>query len=197
MRSNDSRPLCVCGCNRPIKRGRRLMPGSHLRHLSPEERFWLQVTKPGGPSDCWLWLGPRSQSGRYGLIVIDGRNVRAHRFALSMQLGRPIAPGLASLHTCDVTLCVRNDEQSHLFEGTHQNNMDDMRAKGRDHHPGAGISQVRGERSPAAKLTESDVREIRCLLAEGHTLRSLAARFGVSKGPITGIARGTLWKHVI
>ena len=54
----------------------------------------------------------------------------------------------------------------------------------------------RGERNPAAKLTEAQVIEIKRLLARGAGYRFLAERFGVHRVTIGAIARGELWWHV-
>ena len=53
-----------------------------------------------------------------------------------------------------------------------------------------------GERNPAAKLTESQVVEIKRLLARGAGYRFLAERYGVHRVTIGAIARGELWRHV-
>lgn len=53
-----------------------------------------------------------------------------------------------------------------------------------------------GSANPIAKLTESDVRVIRGLLAEGWSLSQIGRRFGVVKQVISGIKRGKGWRHV-
>ena len=82
--------------------------------------------------DCLFWTHSRTVRG-YGHVWIDGRLVYVHRLALETKLGRPLAPGMESLHTCDAPSCF---EPAHLFEGTQGDNMRDMRAKGRDRHWG-------------------------------------------------------------
>ncbi|MCO5107793.1 MAG: HNH endonuclease [Burkholderiaceae bacterium] len=52
---------------------------------------------------------------------------------------------------------------------------------------------VRGERSPFAKLTVSDVIAIR---SAGGTQQAVADRFGVSRTTVGYIKRGTAWAHV-
>jgi DNA-binding CsgD family transcriptional regulator/predicted GIY-YIG superfamily endonuclease len=47
-----------------------------------------------------------------------------------------------------------------------------------------------------AKLNESDVYLIKCLIAEGITQKEVARRFGVSRQTVGGIATGANWKHV-
>lgn len=68
--------------------------------------------------------------------------------------------------------------------------MQDMMLKGRGNKP-------RGEQVGGAKLTESDVREIRVSLAEGEcTQAELGRRFGVDIATISDIKRGNTWRHV-
>jgi hypothetical protein len=51
----------------------------------------------------------------------------------------------------------------------------------------------RGSRQGRAKLTESNVIEIRALIAAGVPQRQIAKRFGVTKSPINEIHRGRAW----
>lgn len=53
-----------------------------------------------------------------------------------------------------------------------------------------------GESNPAARLTESQVAEIKRLLARGAGHAFLAKRFGVSHTTIGAIARNERWQHV-
>src|SRR5882724_7709102 len=69
------------------------------------------------------------------------------------------------LHRCDNPLCVR---PSHLFLGTHADNMKDMVRKGRS---------SRGERHHASKLNEDKVRAIR---ADSRTLSAIASDYKIS-----------------
>jgi uncharacterized protein YerC len=53
-----------------------------------------------------------------------------------------------------------------------------------------------GSEHPNAKLTESQVIEIRELISNGNTYRTIADKFHVSTFPIARIARGEGWNHV-
>lgn len=91
------------------------------------ERFAAKVERT---PTCWLWRGAKERStpGRdYGLVVIDGVRLRAHRAAWLMERGE-IPEGLGVLHRCDTPACVRID---HLYLGTQKQNVADAVARGR------------------------------------------------------------------
>jgi hypothetical protein len=110
--------------------------------------------------------------------------------------------------------CVRFE---HLFASNHQGNMDDMWAKGRgpsgtrnasvlyperrprgDRHGSHTMPErrARGERHGRAKLTETDVVEIRRLAQQGVSQRVIGERFGVHASTVGFIARGEHWTHL-
>lgn len=103
------------------------------------------------------------------------------------------------LHKCDVPRCVNPD---HLFQGTAQDNSDDMRRKGRGRS-----NPLRGEMQPAAKLTEQQVREARQLKetrfqetlwgrARLASYKEIGEKFGVSPRTIQNAVAGKTWKHL-
>lgn len=108
---------------------------------------------------------------------VRGKLRRVHRLVLAEKLGRPIREGMYALHTCGRRWCV---EASHLYEGTHQDNMDDMRA--------AGVAAR--SREALRKLTKVQVAEVRSRLANGEQGSTLAREFGVHKAQISRIKRG-------
>lgn len=75
---------------------------------------------------CWLWLGALDACG-YGRIAVSGKNQTAHRVSWEMAFGQ-IPAGLHVLHKCDVRCCVN---PSHLFVGSHRENMQDAQRKGK------------------------------------------------------------------
>lgn len=158
------------------------------------ERLWRRVDKR--EFGCWEWTG--SVAGQYGHGRIsyfreDGakRGIYTHRLAWELIVG-PIPEGLWVLHHCDNPRCVRADPdptKSHLFLGTHQDNMDDMVTKGRH-------ADLSGERGPRAVLTEQQVRAARDLRVSGATIPALARRFGVAKGTMASVIHRRTWRNV-
>lgn len=102
---------------------------------SLEERFLEKFDQTEG---CWNWKGSIKKSmrpghGGYGQFAITPEEVfSAHRFSYLWFVGE-IPEGLQVLHSCDNRKCVNPD---HLFLGTHQDNMDDMKRKGRGYRAG-------------------------------------------------------------
>ena len=106
------------------------------------QRFWEKVKKTDG---CWLWMGTRS--GGYGYISCAGKMISTHRYSYMMHFGN-IKKGLEVCHACDVRNCVN---PSHLFIGTHEDNMKDARSKG----------QFARENNGRAKHTWKDIKLIK------------------------------------
>jgi hypothetical protein len=80
-----------------------------------------------------------------------------------------------------------NNIPSNLRWDTHLANMADRRRHGRE---------IKGERSPLAKLSESNVREIRRRCAGGESQRSVAREFGIGKSAVGLIMTGQRWAHL-
>jgi len=125
----------------------------------------------------------------------------AHRVSLWTRFPNEINSGLCSLHRCDNPQCCNPD---HLFVGTHKDNVHDMINKGRrvklfgDDHPGRKHPEnlKRGEESGSAKLTQSQVIEIRTLFAGGVSIEELASRFPCCADNIRAIVTRRSWRHV-
>lgn len=54
--------------------------------------------------------------------------------------------------------------------------------------------QNKGQDSPVSKLSDSEVREIKKLLATGDTQKNISQRFGVSQACVSDIKIGRTWR---
>lgn len=156
--------------------------------MTPAEHERFEAKYVGEPnSGCWLW-DASAQADGYGRMRIGDETRLAHRLSYEHHRG-PIPHGLLVLHRCDVPACVNPD---HLFLGTNAENMVDMVRKGRSKSEG----RCRGERGPAAKLTDEKVRRIRDLGSAGMPQRKIAAQVGVSQRSILRVLQHQTWRHV-
>jgi len=89
-----------------------------------EAAFWAKVA-PANERGCRLWLAAKNPGG-YGNFWDGTMMVKAQRYAWFLHHGT--YPSADCCHECDTPACV---EVSHLFDGTEQQNMDDMVMKGR------------------------------------------------------------------
>lgn len=126
----------------------------------------------------------------------------------------PITDGLHVLHTCDNRLCVRPD---HLYLGTHQDNMRDMKERGRAKGNASGLRGVtpltaargerhgththpetvrRGEGHHNVRLTADGVRVIRARYAAGEGYEALGRAFGVTRQAIYAVVKRRAWAHI-
>ncbi|SRR6266436_5199298 len=132
----------------------------------PEHRFFNQILFSDG---CCEWTGLKDKDG-YGRFYAKWK-ISSHRFSWELFYG-PIPDGLLVLHTCDNTSCIK---PTHLFLGTHKDNMADCVSKGR---------KPEGNRHGMCKLSDEEVREIRRSSENGVVL---GARYGVCRSTISYI----------
>ena len=99
--------------------------GNLSRGRPLEERFWERVEMIPF-HECWEWTGAIWNG--YGTIKNGQKPIQATHLSLRIA-GRPLPSGMFACHHCDNRSCVR---PSHLFHGTHLENLDDMIRKGRN-----------------------------------------------------------------
>ena len=152
-----------------------------MRGISAIDRFEMQYI-PVTESGCWLWTGYPEKDG-YGYICVDGKRPKAHRFSYETFIGK-IPEGMSVLHKCDISCCVN---PSHLFIGTHKDNMRDQKNKGRT---------LLGEKGSNVKLKEEDVLKIISAARSGEPQSKIAKRFGISQASVSLIHTGKNWPHI-
>lgn len=143
--------------------------------------FWSKVAIPANHADCWLWTGTQNDTG-YGRFRIASRWAAAHRYAYKALKG-PIPDGMQVRHLCHNRLCCN---PMHLEIGTAKENIQDSVVAGRHPHGGTNGN---------AKLGNEAVIYIR-QNPDRLTGNQLAEQFGVSKGTISNVKSGKIWRHV-
>ncbi|MBD9573731.1 HNH endonuclease [Pseudomonas sp. PDM23] len=97
-------------------------------------RFWSRVDRRGD-DECWNWIGGKLRAGYGSFFVGNDCRVRAHVYSYEMANG-PLPESVEEMDSRGVCVCHRCDNPgcvnpSHLFIGSHTDNMADMTAKGR------------------------------------------------------------------
>lgn len=141
---------------------------------------------------CWIWGGITEDEDRggYGRLYVNNHYRKAHRASYQIHKNG-IPDNLLVRHTCDNPVCVN---PNHLILGTVSDNIND--AVERD-----TMDTATGEDHSQAKLTETEVKEIKArraeILSDGNpSQREIADEFGVSDRTIRNILYGDTWTHV-
>lgn len=192
-----------------------------------KDRFWKFVNKSGPLASrpasrihpeiqntrCWVWTGAFRGTHNYGQFGYRGKTYKAHRFAYKLETGEWLSSKIPLLHKCDNTTCIR---PLHTFEGTHEINMADMKAKNRQavgdkhgsrlhperlirgkkwHRAHPPATRTIGERNRHAKLTYEDVAAIRKLWSTGNYFqRELAEKYNVLQTTIGRVVTNQTWR---
>lgn len=125
------------------------------------DRFWEKVLVIDDEDSCWEWQASLNSQG-YGQLFYNQRPIGAHRLSYFLTFGK-YSSELEVCHRCDNPRCVR---PSHLFLGTHKDNMRDCNQKG--HHSPHILTSTQLQ-----VISESTLSE-----------RKLAKQLGVSKSTI-------------
>ena len=144
-----------------------------------EDRFWSKVDKSG---DCWIWTANRNAKG-YGFFKIGSVNSLAHRVSYDLCVGE-IPDGMLCLHRCDNPPCVN---PKHLWIGSNQQNMDDMKRKGR---------QAKGIKNRKALISPDIAKDIRVRYASGERQCDIASDLGVRPRLVHDVVVNRTWVGV-
>lgn len=173
------------------------------------EQFLKHVDIPENKESCWPWKGCKNKKG-YGQLSRRENGIDlalySNRFTYELFYG-PIPEGFQVCHSCDVPACVN---PQHLWIGTNKENAHDAMKKGRQwwqkpNRPRRFLStegrhklsvQRQGQKNPAAKLTEKQVRNIRAEHRAGTGRKELAIKYGVVLSMIGLIVTRKNWASV-
>lgn len=188
-------PVCkVEGCtNKPHGRGLCLKHWErHRRNGDPLAGrtecgrpidYFASVVLIYNGDDCLIW--PFGTSRGYAQITVDGVHQYVSRMICEIESGPPPTPDHEAAHSCGNGKlgCVN---PRHIRWATRsENELDKV-----DH----GTSN-RGIRNGNAKLTDDDIRQIRCMSGK-TSQRAIATKFGVTQSIIWRVLSGRSWKHV-
>jgi hypothetical protein len=157
------------------------------------DRFESKYDRP--LDGCWEWLTGKGRRDypRFWVAPMMAC-VGAHRVAYLISRGS-LDPDLYVLHHCDNMRCVRPE---HIYEGTPQDNLRDMYARGRQ----KPIQRKIGEDHHLSKLKAVDVLSIRAEASvTGESLCEFANRKAkehqIHSDTVRIIIRGLTWKHLL
>jgi hypothetical protein len=188
--NNDYRKLT--GFDRNWRPGTPTPPEEYKKRLV--RRFWAKVDKtPGlGPwGDCWEWRGARDSTtdnsyGNIGVVPTHGQQlglnnkymcVRAHTVAWVVIYGNTIPAGHEMCHKCNNKPCIR---ESHLFTGTHLENIHHAQETGRmpkvDHELLARLERDR--RDAEARVAREFIERHMHLISKPRAKAIMRMRYG-------------------
>ncbi len=149
----------------------RFLPGKGNPRKPWPQRFWDFVSPEGELvrpelGRCSAWMG-QTVTGGYGRIAIGPRKELAHRVAYRLAHPGENIDDIDILHRCDNPPCCVD---SHLFKGTHRDNMADMAAKGRHRSVTRVDSFPRGELHWTARYRKAGI-PIRRAARVGRSLK--------------------------
>ncbi len=151
------------------------------------ERFEHFVVRGPGERDCWLWRGAIADDSyaRFWLMR-DGRQrvVRPHRYALMLELGRPLEESEIAMHeVCDNPICVRASSAAvgrpHVVLATQAQNLAGMAAKGR----GGGRGQSWHWYGPDRKARAARSYALREAIIDGWDAEAVQAALLATETP--------------
>ena len=123
----------------------------------------------GDDNECWEWKGKVNAKDGRPYFTVDGKRRPSYAYVYESFTGSKVKEGEMVRHKCDNPTCCN---PHHLDIGNHQDNMDDMKERGRH-----GLPKI-------------VVRAILRLRSEGRTQQEIADLYGISRETISAIDTG-------
>lgn len=145
---------------------------------------WLESMIGFQGSECVEWPFSKRENG-YPQIVVGYKRTTANRIICTLAKGPPENNSLQAAHECGNRACCN---PNHISWKTPQDNILDKNIHG---------TQKFGQDNYNAKMTNSQVVEIKKLIGEGRLMqKEIASIFGVAPMDVSEIKRGIRWRRV-
>lgn len=131
---------------------------------------------------CHICISHALDKDNYPRVHRNGIDKRMSRYIYAIVNDVEIPKDMCVMHTCDNPRCVNPD---HLVLGTHKQNMEDRRNKGRDHL---------GHETAGRKFSDEEIHFIREISTD--STRELARKYSVQEGTIRNIRKYRSYKDV-
>ncbi len=137
--------------------------------------------------DTWRILKTGSTTAGYLMVTLRRHGVCRSRLVHQLVLEHFCGPRPVGLHACHENGIKSDNRAENLRWDTPSNNNQDKRRHG---------TWNGGERHPCAKLTESQVIEMRRLHKAGASYAELSAIYKLRPTSISNIVSGRNWRHI-
>jgi len=164
-----------------------------FRGGDPRPRVESLIDRSGGPDACHPWLGKPCRKG-YGHVLVDGAHRAAHVAVWEFENG-PKPPGTDIDHECHNRAVQEGSCRPGKCPHRLCCNLRHLVLRTKDEHREATVPWDRGAwYRRSAKLTDTQVREIRRLSMDGRLTRTeIAERFSIGKEAVSRIKNGKTW----
>ena len=158
---------------------------------SKDGHIWSCLKPRGGIGEWHKLSGWRNKDGYQCVDMIDDKGKQRSRAVHVLILETFVGPRPHGMEACHEDGQPQNNWLGNLRWDTHQANMHDA-----IRHGTFKTNVQRGSNHGHAKLTETNIPEIRKLILGGARYTEIAKSYGVARHQIYAIARGKTWSHV-
>lgn len=174
----------------------------NVRELKDIDNHKKPIIVEVNENDCWNCISHSQHPDGYVYVYSNGGKIKLHKRVLEIKIGRKLKVNYDELtrHTCDNPQCCNPD---HLVIGTHQENYEDMVARGRGYwqtHTGYFKwyeREGRRKKQPKPLLPEETIISIyKDALENCIPYKQLDKKYGVGRGVSSNIANQKTYKYI-